>query len=125
MTARNRVRIICTDHGEHPSRDLALIDWTAELVDGFAIWDETQDRSTLTPSSMGETVRRSHDGANHVTHRTPVEIRRRADGGQTFLVPSCPTCEGQARPLRDDTLNKILDAFDDTPGSDLDVSLIP
>jgi hypothetical protein len=122
----DRLRIVCTDRGNHASRDIGLIHWTPEVEGGGAVWDPGDDPSQLTASSMGETVRRAGSGVNHVTERTPIEARIRRDGGVTFVLPPCPTCGPKsAHTLRDDTLAKCFRALADTPGARLDISLIP
>jgi hypothetical protein len=119
----DRLRLVCTDRDTHPPHPLALIIWSPEKVDGFAVWDAKGDQMKHTPEPIAETVRATNAGPNKVTKRHAVETVRRADGGQTFHLPKCPTCGRRVR-LRDDTLGKLLRGLADTPhGPTFDVSL--
>ena len=126
MPMTDQLRLICTDRGTHPSHALALIMWTPDMSEGFAVWDTAEDQSRHPPEVIATTVRATNAGPNKVTKRHAVETVTRADGGQTFIL-HCQTCgpTHEVR-LRDDMLGKLLRGFGDTPhGLTLDVSLLP
>lgn len=128
-TAPTDLRLVCTDRGRHPSRDLALINWApASLeVEGFAVWDASEDLSENRPSVLAESGRTTAAGQWRTTSRRAVTTHERADGGRTFELPPCPTC-GPARPgrlLRDDTLGRLLRVAGDTRTARVDVSAMP
>lgn len=120
---RDEVRVICTDKGTHPSRDLALVHWLPGeyQTEGFAVWDETIDERELTTETLAQSGRTANSGQwRTTTRKTRVTSTVRADGGLTFTIPACPVCHGPARSLRDDTLVRMRDTL-----AKLDVSRIP
>jgi hypothetical protein len=117
----DRMRIICTDRGQHPRHQIALLFWQPELgSEGFAIWDATADVTVFPVIAIEETVRRSKRGENKVTSRQPVRMIPRKDEGSTFVF-FCQVCAHREPRVRGETLSRI---FRDTPIRELDVSLL-
>ena len=119
------LRVICTDRGQHGSIELAVIWWHPpdDGGDGFAVWDDSSIRG-LESSALGDSARGTKSSAaNRQVHRTPVEVRIRADGGKTYVMPRCPKC-GKTVLLRDDRLSAYVEKSRDTPSeAAYDVSL--
>jgi hypothetical protein len=117
---RRELRVICTDRGAHPFRDLGMIMWTPEAVstEGSAVWDATADQSRHPAAAAKTTGRETRAGQWRPTEHGSVTTTTRADGGRTFTFPSCPKCGAPPRALRDDRLGAVLR---NTPGP-LDVS---
>lgn len=101
----NQLRVVCTDHGTHRTRELAV----------FTLYNP----SRLRPA-VGSRGRKTPAGERY-TALSPVTITTRADGGETFELPQCPTCKGPARRLRHETLCRFLEV---NPGGVLDVSVV-
>lgn len=131
MTPPDRLKVICTDRGTHPPRDLGLIMWSPD-GGGGQVWDARDDQTYYKPEAVAEITRKARSGTNRVTKRSGVETRTRNDGGVTFVLPRCPTCGTPRQPrreLRDDRLGRYLRGLaaarrldGETP--ELDVSLI-
>lgn len=121
----SRIRIICTDEGQHPSRDLGLIDWQPDNDEDARVWDAKTPLDELRAVSLVSSGRTTNGGKWYATTRgASIQTETRKDGGSTF-VTQCPTCSGSraVHRLRDDTLRRFLEC--DTPVDPLDVSLIP
>lgn len=120
-----RIRLVCTDRGQHPSRDLALIDWMPATDDGVAVWDPETPLGEMTPTGLATSGRMANSGSWRTTERPDSfwSTTRKA-GGVTFHL-RCASCgpASQTRMLRDDTLRLMLEQ--DTPVERFDVSLIP
>lgn len=106
----SKLRVICTDGGTHPPRDLGLVQWTPDALhrDGFAVWDAAGDQTQHTPETVAEAGRTTRAGAWRTTKRSAVTTTTRKDGGATYTFPSCPTCNRLATILRDTTLGSVL-----------------
>lgn len=114
---RDDLHLICTDRGQHASAQLAFVEWTPDLDGGAAVWSPGDPG--LAPGMLRENTRSTKAGDSRVTKRKPVEIVKRADGGETFHLPACPRCGRRVR-LRDDTVNKLRALS----GPSCDVSLL-
>ncbi|MEZ5115029.1 MAG: hypothetical protein R2737_02065 [Candidatus Nanopelagicales bacterium] len=104
---RYRLRLVCTDRGTHPSRQLGvLVGW--RVGDGYAVsveaHDLTEPRSVTSPQGPGEYADRATLGR---THRF-----------------TCPTC-GRDLPMSQDRLVRLFTGTADAGVDRVDVSLLP
>ena len=125
MTDRPRTTLllVCKDldrenRPQHPSVELARIDWTPPMVQGFAVWTAGDAEAEETPEAIAESTRQTRRGETRVRNRSSVHVVARADGGRTFHLPRCPRC-GREMEVRDDRLAKLRS----WPRESFDVSL--
>ena len=110
--------IVCTNDGHHARAELALVHWVPARIDGKArVWSHsTRPRELVLEVIAGSTRPNPRPAEpSRVIRRKHVNIRSRADGGQTLTIPKCPRCGWPGREVREERLRAYVEATGDTP----------
>jgi hypothetical protein len=142
MSDERGVRIVCTDKGTHPSRELAVLRSDPAPDDPRLLAELRQEHAPdqaediYLGEMLGDLLRHDRSGLRRRDHGVPTGgLERRTDvrdHSQDFFVPRwrfrCPTCRRDVQ-LRHDAaivlVEKILAAYPETRLPAVDISLLP
>lgn len=121
-TLRDRIRLSCSDSGQHPEVELALLEWEpdrpADDDGGVRIWEPGEADNMMVENIRENARARRRGGTALLVTRTAADWEDRRRGGRT-LVMHCKRCKRDFR-LRDDRLDRLRES----PVATVDVSLI-
>lgn len=144
MIEDGRVRFVCTDRGSHPSRELAEVhvdergaEGTGELERLRATMPEEEAQDEFLVLHINAMIAQEHSGMRRRHHG---EFPKEGVPPRSFVSATppgqpwkrwrfkCPTC-GRDVQLRHATLagvlQKVIEAFPDTPVPRVDISHLP
>jgi hypothetical protein len=129
MQGPDQLRIICTDQGTHPSRELALI-WhhgeDPELLAGLLADDQLSEAEARTVYNWDRTSylaqRRAARGG--YVHGGVVDVGDESDGRGPLWRFRCPTCRRDVQ-LRDDKMRRLVEGLLAAGRVSVDISQLP